>query len=47
MAKNKYSCGKCGFEYRFNPGTFKTVDKAAARELRKCPGYGVRMEVVK
>lgn len=47
MTKNKYRCGKCGFEHRFDTGTFKNIDKAAARELRKCPGCGVRMEVGK
>jgi rubredoxin len=45
MRKNKYRCSKCGFEYRFESGAFKQIDKAAARELKKCPNCEVKMEV--
>jgi len=43
----KYQCKKCGFEYRFEAGAFKQIDKAAVRELKKCPKCEVKMEVVK
>ncbi len=47
MRKNKYRCKKCKFEHRIDKGVFKKVGPAAARELRKCPGCGEVMEVVK
>lgn len=42
-----YRCKKCKFSYRFNPGTFKVLDREAQAELRKCPGCEKKMEKVK